>query len=88
MLAVTCILGAERAKPTMTTIFGSDVETTHPAGPDAEERSIGEALRITMLFVLVVLILLWAGLADAGVTTDSSVRAAGPDAQSSSPTLR
>ena len=30
-----------------------------------EEHSIGEALRITLLFVAVVLLLLWAGVADA-----------------------
>jgi hypothetical protein len=73
----------------MTTSFGSDFETAHPApAPDADERSIGEALRITTLFVAIVLLLLWAGLSDASVITDSSVRAAGPDAPSSSPTLR
>jgi hypothetical protein len=72
----------------MATTFGRDFETARPAGPDAEERSIGEALRITMLFVAVVLLLMWAGLADASVSTDSSVRAAGPGVQSSSPTLR
>jgi len=73
----------------MATTFGSDFETARPAaGRDAEERSIGEALRITMLFVAVVLLLMWAGLADASPSNDSSVRAAGPAAQSSSPTLR
>jgi hypothetical protein len=42
-----------------------------PAGGDPpraefdEERSIGEALRITLLFVAVVILLLWAGVADA-----------------------
>jgi hypothetical protein len=30
-----------------------------------DDRSIGEALRITLLFVAVVLLLLWAGVADA-----------------------
>jgi hypothetical protein len=30
-----------------------------------EERSIGESLRITLLFVAVVILLLWAGVADA-----------------------
>lgn len=30
-----------------------------------EARSIGEALRITLLFVAVVILLLWAGVADA-----------------------
>ena len=73
----------------MATTYGNDFQATHrvPA-PDADERSIGDALRITMLFVAVVLLLLWAGLADAGAITDSAVRAPGPDAPSSSPTLR
>ena len=73
----------------MATTLGNDFEAAHRAPvADADERSIGDALRVTMLFVAVVLLLLWAGLADAGLTTDSAVRAAGPDAPSSSPTLR
>lgn len=36
-----------------------------PRGEFDEERSIGEALRITLLFVAVVILLLWAGVADA-----------------------
>jgi hypothetical protein len=76
-------------KPTMATTFGSDFEATGRApAPDADERSISGALRVTMLFVAVVVLLLWAGLADAGAITDSAVRAAGPEAPSSSPTLR
>jgi hypothetical protein len=73
----------------MTTTFGSDLETAQPApAPDADERSIRDAVRVTTLFVAVVLLLLWVGLSDAGVITDSSVWAPGPDAPSSSPTLR
>ena len=73
----------------MTTLLGSDLDATRrPSAPDGDERSIREAVRITTLFLAVVLLLLWAGLSDAGVITDSSVRAAGPDAPSSSPTLR
>jgi len=73
----------------MATTLGNDFEAARriPA-PDADERSIGDALRVTMLFVVVVVLLLWAGLADAGAITDSAVRAAGPGAPSSSPTLR
>jgi hypothetical protein len=83
MLDAHCIA----LRPAMTTTFGSDFETAPPA-PDADERSIGAALRITTLFVAIVVLLLWAGLSDASVITDSSVRAAGPAAPSSSPTLR
>ena len=73
----------------MATFLGSEFDTTRrPAAPEGDERSIREALRITMLFVAVVLLLLWAGLSDAGVITDSFVRAGGPDVPSSSPTLR
>ncbi|MGH8680821.1 MAG: hypothetical protein ACREVS_04570 [Burkholderiales bacterium] len=36
-----------------------------PRGEFDEERSIREALRITLLFVAVVILLLWAGVADA-----------------------
>jgi hypothetical protein len=71
----------------MTTILGHDLDAAQRA-PDADERSIRGALRVTMLFVAIVLLLLWAGLAEAGATTDSAVRAAGPAATSSSPTLR
>jgi len=73
----------------MTTLLGSNLDATRrPSAPDGDERSIREAVRITTLFLAVVLLLLWAGLSDAGVITDSSVRAAGPDVPSSSPTLR
>ena len=37
-----------------------------------EERSIREALRITLLFVAVVILLLWAGVADAAEGTAAS----------------
>jgi hypothetical protein len=73
----------------MTTFLGSDLDAAQrPPAPDADERSIREAVRITMLFLAIVLLLLWAGLSDASVITDSSVGAAGPDVPSSSPTLR
>jgi hypothetical protein len=73
----------------MTTIFGSGLDAAERrSAPDGEERSIREALRITLLFVAIVLLLVWAGLADAATINDSAVRAAGPDAPSSSPTLR
>jgi len=71
----------------MTTILGHDLDAAQRAA-DADERSIRGALRVTMLFVAIVLLLLWAGLAEAGTTTDSAVRAAGPGVTSSSPTLR
>jgi len=74
-------------KSTMATTLGNDFEAAHRA-PDTDERSIGDALRVTMLFVAIVLLLLWAGLVDAGVTTDSAIRVAGPDGTGSSPTLR
>ncbi len=54
----------------MATTLGRDLSEA-PAGGDPprgefdEERSIGEALRITLLFVAVVILLLWAGVADA-----------------------
>jgi hypothetical protein len=38
-------------------------------GEQDDERSIGEALRITLLFVAVVILLLWAGVAE---TTNSA----------------
>jgi hypothetical protein len=74
----------------MTTLLGSGLDAAQRASAvdDSDERSIREALRVTMLFVAVVLLLLWAGLSDANVITDSSVRAAGLDVPSSSPTLR
>jgi hypothetical protein len=73
----------------MTTIFGSGPDAAdRPSAPDGDERSIREALRVTMLFVAIVLLLVWAGLADAGTSDDSAVRAVGPAAMSSSPTLR
>jgi hypothetical protein len=71
----------------MTTTFGHDLDAAQRA-PDGDERSIGEALRVSVLFVAIVLLLLWASLAEAGAITDSAVRAAGLDAPSSSPTLR
>ena len=71
----------------MATTFDNDLEATRRA-PDADERSILDALRVSTLFVAIVVLLLWAGLADAGVITDSAVRAVGPYAPSSSPTLR
>jgi hypothetical protein len=75
----------------MTTILGNqhlDAAERTPASPDGDEHSIRAALRVTMLFVAIVLLLAWAGLADAGAITDSAARAAGPAAPSSSPTLR
>jgi len=33
-------------------------------GEQDDERSIGEALRVTLLFVAVVILLLWAGIAE------------------------
>ena len=71
----------------MAILLGNDLDAAQRA-PDGDERSIRDALRITTLFVAVVLLLLWAGLSDASVITDSSVRAGGPDVPSSSPTLR
>jgi hypothetical protein len=71
----------------MTTTFGHDLDAAQRAS-DGDERSIGEALRVSVLFVAIVLLLLWASLAEAGAITDSAVRAAGLDAPSSSPTLR
>ena len=71
----------------MAILLGNDLGAAQ-RGPDGDERSIRDALRITTLFVAVVLLLLWAGLSDASVITDSSVRAGGPDVPSSSPTLR
>jgi hypothetical protein len=73
----------------MATFLGSDLDAAQrPSVPDADERSVREALRITPLYVAVALLLPSAGLSDASVITDSSVRAAGPDVPSSSPTLR
>jgi len=51
-------------------MFGRDLSkapgTRDSAGREYdEERSIREALRITLLFVAVVILLLWAGVADA-----------------------
>lgn len=54
-----------------------------------EERSIGEALRITLLFLAVVIILVWAGIAEAQEVASSQARIAIAGAsQGSSPTLR
>jgi hypothetical protein len=79
----------QRRLTDMTTLLGSDFDAArHAPAPDGDERSIREAVRITTLFLAVVLFLLWAGLSDASVITDSSVRAAGPGVPSSSPTLR
>jgi hypothetical protein len=54
----------------MTTTFERDLSRAPGTGDSAgreydEERSIREALRITLLFVAVVILLLWAGVADA-----------------------
>jgi hypothetical protein len=54
----------------MATTLGRDLSEAPasgdpPRGEFDEERSIGEALRITLLFVAVVILLLWAGVADA-----------------------
>ena len=70
----------------MTIAVGNDFEAARHA-PDGEERSIREALRLTVLFVAVVLVLVWAGLA-AHPINDSSARTLRPDGTSSSPTLR
>jgi len=73
----------------MTAIFGSHLDAAErKPTSDGDERNIRAALRMTMLFVAIVLLLAWAGLAEAGAMTDSAVRAAGPAAPSSSPTLR
>lgn len=75
----------------MTPTLGTDLEATRPATAD-DERSVREALRITMLFLFVVLLLLWAGLADAAQVPAQDSRfhapAPGPGASGSSPTLR
>ena len=77
---------------TMTTLFGSDrdmivaAEDAHAGG---DETSIRAALRITMVFITVVLLLVWAGIADAGQLSNSDVRVSAPGgAPGSSPTLR
>ncbi len=54
----------------MATTSGRDVAEPPGSGPVAsrerdEERSIGAALRITLLFLAVVILLLWAVVADA-----------------------
>jgi hypothetical protein len=54
----------------MATTFGRGLSEAPGEGRPApgehdDDRSIGEALRITLLFVAVVLLLLWAGVADA-----------------------
>jgi hypothetical protein len=54
----------------MATTLGRDLSEAPasgdpPRGEFDEERSIGEALRVTLLFVAVVILLLWAGVADA-----------------------
>ena len=73
----------------MTAIFGSHLDAAErKPTSDGDERNIRAALRMTMLFVAIVLLLAWAGLAEAGAMTDSAVRAACPAAPSSSPTLR
>jgi hypothetical protein len=54
----------------MAATYGRDLSDA-PAGGESphddfdEDRSIGEALRVTLLFVAVVILLLWAGVADA-----------------------
>jgi hypothetical protein len=47
------------------------------AGDFDEERSIRGALRITLLFVAVVLLLLWAGVADAAGAASVPVESGG-----------
>ena len=64
----------------MATTFGPELSDAPGTGDSAgreydEERSIREALRITLLFLAVVVLLLWAGVADA-----ASGSAAGPEA--------
>jgi hypothetical protein len=60
------------------------------AGGDApgaefdEARSIGGALRVTLLFVAVVILLLWAGVADAAGPELACASAPDPSAVSSS----
>ena len=60
----------------MATTLGRDLSEGNGAGPTPrefdEERSIREALRITLLFVAVVILLLWAGVADAANGTAAS----------------
>ncbi len=48
----------------MASTLHTDLEPARPAGAE-DEHSIREALRITLLFVAVVMLLLWAGIADA-----------------------
>jgi len=75
----------------MTTTLHTDLEPARPVPAD-DERSIREAVRITMLFLIVVLLLLWAGLADAvpapAQVSDFHAPAVAPGATGSSPTLR
>jgi hypothetical protein len=58
----------------MATTFGHGLSETRagdpPRGEQDDERSIREALRITLLFVAVVILLLWAGVADAADAPD------------------
>ncbi len=61
----------------MATTLGRDLSEAPasgdpPRGDFDEERSIREALRITLLFVAVVLLLLWAGVADAAAGSAAS----------------
>jgi hypothetical protein len=59
-----------------------------PRGLD-EEHSIGQALRVTLLFLAVMIILVWAGITEAQDVASSQARIVNPSAsQGSSPTLR
>ena len=75
----------------MTTTLHTELEPARTAPAD-DERSIREAVRITMLFLVVVLLLLWAGLADAvpapAHVAEFHAPAVAPGVTGSSPTLR
>jgi hypothetical protein len=69
-------------------ITASRADGRTPRGVD-DDRSVGEALRVTLLFLAVVFILVWAGIAEARDVASSPARIANPSAsQGSSPTLR
>jgi hypothetical protein len=76
----------------MTTLFGNNhdvIAAAQDADAGGDEASIREALRVTMLFVAVVLLLVWAGIANAGQFPNSATRVGVPGgAPGSSPTLR
>lgn len=75
----------------MATILHTDLEPARSATSE-DEHSVREALRITMLFLVVVLLLLWAGVADAAPLPapdcDFHAPAVAPGMTGSSPTLR